>query len=159
MSLFFLFKQKTAYEMRISDWSSDVCSSDLTTVGGRRVPVVASVVDQQAALYGHGCREAGDAKITFGTGAFTLMVTGTEILRAPEQGLLPTVAWQIGGEKPVYALDGGVYTASAAVNWGRSLGLFESFRSEEHTSELQSLMRISYAVFCLKKKTTYNQDN
>src|SRR3546814_11246854 len=55
------------------------------------------------------------------------MVTGTEILRAPEQGLLPTVAWQIGGEKPVYALDGGVYTASAAVNWGRSLGLFESF--------------------------------
>src|SRR3546814_5550950 len=110
------------------------------------------------------------------------MVTGTEILRAPEQGLLPTVAWQIGGEKPVYALDGGVYTASAAVNWGRSLGLFESFeeltalagppamesglvfvpalsglacphwdRSEEHTSELQSLMRNSYAVFCLKK--------
>src|SRR3546814_8975378 len=94
----FFFKQKTAYEMRISDWSSDVCSSDLdaelcrlfkvpiealpeihattgdfgaTTVGGRRVPVVASVVDQQAALYGHGCREAGDAKITFGTGAFT----------------------------------------------------------------------------------------
>src|SRR3546814_16851741 len=55
------------------------------------------------------------------------MVTGTEILRAPEQGLLPTVAWRIGGEKPVYALDGGVYTASAAVNWGRSLGLFESF--------------------------------
>jgi glycerol kinase len=98
-------------------------------VGGRRVPVVASIVDQQAALYGHGCREAGDAKITFGTGAFALMVTGPEIRRAPEQGLLPTVAWQLAGEAAIYALDGGVYTASAAVNWARGLGLFESFEA------------------------------
>ena len=96
-------------------------------VAGRRVPVVASIVDQQAALYGHGCRQAGDAKITFGTGAFVLMITGSEIRRAPDKGLLPTVAWQLDGEKPVYALDGGVYTASAAVNWARSLGLFEDF--------------------------------
>jgi len=98
-------------------------------VAGRSVPVVASLVDQQAALYGHGCRRAGDAKITFGTGAFVLMVTGPEIRRAPDKGLLPTVAWQLAGEKPVYALDGGVYTASAAVNWARSLGLFENFDS------------------------------
>lgn len=98
-------------------------------VNGRKVPVVASVVDQQAALYGHGCRQAGDAKITFGTGAFALMVTGPEIRRAPEQGLLPTVAWQLAGEKPVYALDGGVYTASAAVNWARGLGFFDSFEA------------------------------
>jgi len=97
------------------------------TVNGRKVPVTASLVDQQAALYGHGCRAAGDAKITFGTGAFALMVTGPEILRAPDQGLLPTVAWQLAGERPVYALDGGVYSASAAVNWGRSLGLFDGF--------------------------------
>src|SRR3546814_14188590 len=62
-----------------------------TTVGGRRVPVVASVVDQQAALYAHGCRAAGDAKLTSGTGAFTLMVTGTAIIPAPTPGLLPTV--------------------------------------------------------------------
>ncbi len=96
-------------------------------VNGRKVPVTASIVDQQAALYGHGCRDAGDAKITFGTGAFALMVTGTQMRRAPEQGLLPTVAWQFQGEPPVYALDGGVYTASAAVNWARGLGLFESF--------------------------------
>ena len=95
-------------------------------VNGRHVPLVASIVDQQAALYGHGCRKAGDAKITFGTGAFVLMVTGEEIRRAPEKGLLPTVAWQLAGEQPVYALDGGVYTASAAVNWARTLGLFDS---------------------------------
>jgi len=97
------------------------------TANGKAVPVTASLVDQQAALYGHGCRAAGDAKITFGTGAFALMVTGPEILRAPDKGLLPTVAWQLAGDEPVYALDGGVYAASAAVNWARALGLFDGF--------------------------------
>ncbi|MFD1378359.1 FGGY-family carbohydrate kinase [Fodinicurvata halophila] len=53
------------------------------------------------------------------------MVTGTELFRAPEEGLLPTVAWQKAGEAPVYALDGGIYSASAAVNWARGLGLFD----------------------------------
>ncbi|WP_022729023.1 FGGY family carbohydrate kinase [Fodinicurvata sediminis] len=90
------------------------------------VPVTASIVDQQAALYGHGCRTAGHAKVTFGTGAFALMVTGAEIFRSPEEGLLPTVAWQKEGEAPVYALDGGIYCASAAVNWARELGLFRT---------------------------------
>ncbi len=99
----------------------------VVSVAGQRLPVTASLVDQQAALYGHGCRAAGDAKITFGTGAFALMVTGGEILQAPERGLLPTVAWQKAGESPVYALDGGVYSASAAVNWASDLGLFADF--------------------------------
>src|SRR3546814_1287387 len=76
--IFFFFKQKTAYEMRISDWSSDVCSSDL-----RR---------------------------------FDVRISKYKIEELPQ---CPTIA---------------------------------RFRSEEHTSELQSLMRISYAVFCLKKK-------
>ncbi|MGY2235939.1 FGGY family carbohydrate kinase [Pseudomonas gingeri] len=89
-------------------------------------PVTASVVDQQASLYGHGCRQSGDAKITFGTGAFALTVTGEQIIRAPEKGLLATIAWQIDG-KPVYAMDGGVYDASAAVEWAGRLGLFEDF--------------------------------
>ena len=88
------------------------------------VPVTASVVDQQAALYGFGCRDAGDAKVTFGTGAFALALTGAEIIRKDDLGLLPTVAWQKAGEAPVYAIDGGVFTASAAVNWAKSLGLF-----------------------------------
>ncbi len=63
------------------------------------------------------------------------MVTGHEALRAPEQGLLPTVAWQLDGRPPDYALDGGVYCAGSAVDWARSLGLFQdsatlnSFRS------------------------------
>jgi glycerol kinase len=94
---------------------------------GRRIPVTASIVDQQAALYGHGCRNPGDAKITFGTGAFALVVTGDTPQQSAEQGLLPTVAWQIKGQKPVYALDGGVFSAGSAINWAKSLGLFDTY--------------------------------
>jgi glycerol kinase len=96
-------------------------------VEGRKVPFRAAIVDQQAALYGHGCRLPGDAKVTFGTGAFALTVTGHEPLRAPDKGLLPTVAWRKEGEPATYALDGAVYSASAAVNWARALGLFSEF--------------------------------
>ncbi|MCU1716809.1 FGGY-family carbohydrate kinase [Pseudomonas sp. 5P_3.1_Bac2] len=93
-------------------------------IGG--IPVTASLVDQQASLYGHGCRNPGDAKITFGTGAFALTLSGEEMIRAPEKGLLATIAWQIDG-KPQYAMDGGVYDASAAVEWAGRLGLFSDF--------------------------------
>ncbi|MBH3425093.1 glycerol kinase [Pseudomonas gessardii] len=89
-------------------------------------PITASIVDQQASLYGHGCRNEGDAKITYGTGAFALTLTGEQIIRAPEKGLLATIAWQINGQ-PTYAMDGGVYDASAAVEWAGRLGLFSDF--------------------------------
>jgi glycerol kinase len=94
--------------------------------GGRHVPLTASVVDQQASLFGHGARTAGDAKITFGTGAFCLAVAGHEVPQGID-GPLPTVAWQKAGEAPTYALDGGVYSASSAVDWARGLGLFASY--------------------------------
>ena len=90
-------------------------------------PVTGLIVDQQAALYGSGCRRIGDAKMTFGTGAFALMVTGATIHQAQDKGLLPTVAWRKQDSETVYALDGGVFTAAAAVNWAKSLGLFENF--------------------------------
>ena len=102
------------------------------TIEGEKVPLTVSIVDQQAALYGHGCRTAGDAKVTFGTGAFALMVTGPSLKQGPAQGLLPTIAWRKRGEQPTFALDGAVYTACAAVNWARSLGLFESFDQINH---------------------------
>jgi glycerol kinase len=95
--------------------------------GNKSIPIRASVVDQQAALYGHGCRAAGDMKITFGTGAFALALTGERLVRSPEQGLLPTVAWQLQGDSPVYALDGGVYCAGSAIEWARKLALFDSY--------------------------------
>ncbi len=95
--------------------------------GTSTIPVTASIVDQQASLFGHGCRNAGDAKITFGTGAFALVLTGEKYHRAPQQGLLPTVAWQLENQACTYALDGAVYNAGSAINWAKSLGLFDSF--------------------------------
>ncbi|WP_293862021.1 FGGY family carbohydrate kinase [uncultured Alsobacter sp.] len=97
---------------------------DFGAVGPTRIQ--ASVVDQQAALYGHGCRVPGATKITFGTGAFALAVTGAEIVRAPEKGMLPTVAWRKAGTT-TYAVDGGVYDVGSAVDWVRGLGLFREF--------------------------------
>ena len=89
--------------------------------------VSASIADQQAALYGSGCSGVGDLKITFGTGAFALALTGGNIIRAPSKGLIPTVAWHFDGDAPVYALDGGVFTASACIDWAKSLHLFNEF--------------------------------
>ena len=86
------------------------------------VPVLASIVDQQAALYGHGCRQAGDSKITFGTGAFFLALTGPT--RPEPDALLPTIAWQLTGQRAVYAIEAGVYDAGAALEWARRLGLY-----------------------------------
>lgn len=97
----------------------------LAEIGG--VPVTASMVDQQAALFGHGCRHRGDAKITFGTGAFALAIAGDKPLRDAASGLLPTIAWRIGDAACTYALDGGVYNAASAINWARGLGLFGDY--------------------------------
>lgn len=98
-------------------------TGDLGTLPGGHW-LTASIVDQQAALYGHGARKPGDAKITFGTGAFALALTDG-LAAAP--GVLPTIAWVEEGQPPVYALDGGVYAASSAVNFARQLGLFADF--------------------------------
>jgi len=105
------------------------CLPAITTTTGAlgaagRLPLTASVTDQQAALHGHGCRAPGEAKITFGTGAFALALTG-DLRRA--EGVLPTIAWARAGEPAVHALDGGVYAASAALNWARDLGLFRDW--------------------------------
>jgi glycerol kinase len=99
-------------------------AGDLGDIADR--PFTASVVDQQAALAGHGCSAPGDAKITFGTGAFVLAIAGAGVPTSG-RGPLPTVAWHRSGEAPVYALEGGVYSAAAALNWSRDLGLFSDW--------------------------------
>lgn len=96
-------------------------------VTGTRVPLVASMVDQQAALFGHGCHAPGQAKITFGTGAFALAVAGNTPIAAPDAGILPTVAWRLGADT-TYAIDGGVFNAASALDWAKRLGLFSNFR-------------------------------
>jgi glycerol kinase len=87
-------------------------------------PVTASLVDQQAALYGHFCRAPGDLKFTFGTGGFALAVTGDAPVFDTRSGLLPTVAWESDGKR-TYALDGGLYNAASALDWARAQGLFQ----------------------------------
>jgi len=127
--------------LETGEWDADLCSlfgvpiaclprigptsGDLGTLpGGARL--AASIVDQQAALYGHGCHSPGAAKVTFGTGAFVQCLTGT-LTRPKTPGPLPTIAWQAPGEPVTYALDGGVYAAASAVNWAGELGLFDGF--------------------------------
>jgi glycerol kinase len=92
-----------------------------------RLPIRANVCDQQAALFGHGCRRGGQAKITFGTGAFALAVADHDIAPEAVKGMNRTVAWQIGSEPMTYAVEGGIYNAASAVNWARGLGLFSEF--------------------------------
>ncbi|MCA3555367.1 FGGY family carbohydrate kinase [Aestuariivirga sp.] len=107
----------------------------------RGVPVTASLVDQQAALYGHGCAAAGDVKITFGTGAFALAIAGAERVNGSRFGIVPTVAWQQRAEKPHFALEGGVYNAASAVNWARQLGLFADYAEIGHFDKPPAILR------------------
>jgi len=90
----------------------------------RPLPLLALAVDQTAALFGLGCHHAGMAKVTYGTGAFVLMHTGTSPVFS-RRGLLTTVAWRLSGPAE-YALDGGVFVAGAAVKWlAEGLGLLD----------------------------------
>ena len=90
------------------------------TIAG--VPVTASAVDQQAALYGHGCRHPGESKITFGTGAFALAIAGPAPSQPTGGGLLSTVAWS-SATAVTYAVEGGVYDVGSAVEWAMRIGL------------------------------------
>src|SRR3546814_1836177 len=115
--------------MRISDWSSDVCSSDLADLCG-------NVLLHRAV---HPVIEADD---------------GTVGNPQPDRGIRTPRAGHTGA---VHAAAAGQVAAAAVAFEGVAAGEQAFQRSEEHTSELQSLMRISYAVFCLKKKKDYTK--
>src|SRR3546814_2370971 len=165
---FFFFKQKTAYELRISDWSSDVCSSDLGYFPNLAVlnsgvnPVVFIrgfgsgpnnvAFDQEVSVYLDGIYGGRGAQ--FSAPFFDL--ERMEVLRGPQGALFGrnTAAGAISlvSAKPGNRFEGHV---SAGYDFERDgydvSGVVSGpVRSEEHTSELQSLMRNSYAVFCLK---------
>jgi glycerol kinase len=93
---------------------------------GRPIPIAALAGDQQAATFGQACFGPGQAKNTYGTGAFLLLNTG-ESPRASANGLLTTVGWQLApGGPATYALEGSVFSAGSAVQWLRDgLGLIE----------------------------------
>ncbi|MFF1557631.1 glycerol kinase GlpK [Streptomyces sp. NPDC058279] len=90
------------------------------------VPVASALGDQQAALFGQTCFSEGEAKSTYGTGTFMLMNTGDKIINS-YSGLLTTVGYQIGDEKPVYALEGSIAVTGSLVQWMRDqMGLIKS---------------------------------
>src|SRR3546814_945694 len=150
MLVFFLFKQKTAYELRISDWSSDVCSSDLPGYSAAVAAAAQPVIEAA------------------GGGAF-MLCTSHRALRQIAEQLRAKLKLRVlvQGEDSRSALldafadDGNAVLVGTSSFWegvdvkGSALRVVIidrlpfAARSEEHTSELQSLMRISYAVFCL----------
>jgi glycerol kinase len=94
------------------------------------VPVSGIAGDQQAALFGQACFATGEAKCTYGTGAFMLMNTGDRAVPS-KSGLLTTVAWQLGRDV-VYALEGATFIAGAMVQWLRDgLGVIQTAREIE----------------------------
>src|SRR3546814_1009207 len=122
----FFVKQKTSDEMRISDWSSDVCSSDLPT--GSKPPV-----------------------------GQNLVLSSEQIRYCLAEDIRMDGAKSAINNYSDYDVDR--FNAMVA-DYNSRCGSFRyrsGARSEEHTSELQSLMRISYAVFCLKKKKHTNE--
>ena len=92
-----------------------------TSVFGSALPIAGIAVDQQAALLAEGCLAAGDAKCTYGTGAFLLVTTGSSAVRS-SSGLSCSVAWRLGGAV-TYCLDGQVYTAGSALRWLTGIGV------------------------------------
>ncbi|MFK4120505.1 glycerol kinase GlpK [Streptomyces longwoodensis] len=90
------------------------------------VPVAAALGDQHAAVFGQACYAVGTAKNTYGTGSFLLLNTGSRPV-ASKHGLLTTVGYRIGGEAPVYCLEGSIATTGALVQWFRDqLGLIRT---------------------------------
>jgi glycerol kinase len=86
---------------------------------GRAIPIAGVAGDQQAATFGQACFDPGDAKNTYGTGAFLLLNVGAEPV-ASTHGLLTTALWRLGEGGPVaYALEGSVFIAGAAIQWLR----------------------------------------
>ena len=123
------------YNIRTLDWDEEllralnipramlprVCTSSqvygTVNLEGREIPIAGIAGDQQAALFGQGCFQAGEAKNTYGTGCFLLMNTGEELCRS-KNGLLTTVAAGV-GERVQYALEGSVFVGGAVIQWLR----------------------------------------
>jgi len=92
---------------------------------GAEVPVAGALGDQQAALFGQTCFDAGDAKNTYGTGSFYLMNTGEEAVGS-EHGLLTTIGFQLSGEPVQYALEGSIFITGAAIEWLEDVDLINN---------------------------------
>ena len=133
-------------DLRSLDWDAEICAemgiplsmlpqirSSSEVYGHGRphgllpgVPYAGILGDQQAATVGQACFEVGEAKNTYGTGSFMLLNTGTEPVPS-EHGLVTTVAYRLGDQQPVYALEGSIAVTGSLVQWLRdNLGIISS---------------------------------
>ena len=127
------------FDIRTLRWSSEMCAMfgvsesqlpDVSASSGRvgvtvrdgaipaGIPISGIAGDQQAALFGQACFAPGSAKNTYGTGSFVLLNVGANC-PAATPGMLTTVAWQLGTQPAVYALEGAIFVTGAAVQWLR----------------------------------------
>src|SRR3546814_3495147 len=127
----FFFKQKTAYEMRMSDWSSDVCSSDLRESGTESCGAPAKRRHERISSHDQGKTVGRPAKPLISRDRAARAALGAIDIHGLEALSLELVAQRLGVKAPSLYYH------------------FKHKRSEEPTSELQSLMRTSSAVFCL----------
>src|SRR3546814_9802984 len=128
--------------MRISDWSSDVCSSDLDRQAGSDRALINRPGDQHLRLYRPWLRRSTSSMISLSAPCSLVGVVRREGI-APSSNICSSAARPRATRLLI------VPTATSQIS--------AASRSEEHTSELQSLMRTSYAVFCLKKKKNNRQ--
>lgn len=135
------------YDLDLGDWSPELleifgipraCLPEIRDsvgafgeVEGRGWPILGVLGDQQAALFGHGAFAPGEAKCTYGTGAFVLQQCGDVDRPLPPDGVLATTAWRLGG-RDAFALEGSVLVAGAAIQWLRDgLGILDDASSSE----------------------------
>src|SRR3546814_4168587 len=142
VGVFFFFNQKTAYEVRISDWSSDVCSSDL--------PVIGLMTEWQDEAVRKQQRDAGSDK----GGTMRLGSQACRLKAGSKSRALYNA--EIICERHRHRYEFNNNYKQILSDHGMDL---VAERSEEHTSELQSLMRTSYALFCSTKERKNTQMN
>jgi glycerol kinase len=130
-------------EVRPSSDESLYGHTDADGFLGAEVPVAGALGDQQAALFGQTCFDAGDAKNTYGTGSFYLMNTGNEAVES-DHGLLTTVGFQLSGEPVQYALEGAIFVTGAAIEWLEDVDLINN---AAQTAELASSVDSTDGVY------------
>lgn len=104
----------------------DFGDTEPSQLSGLNVPITVGIVDQPAGLYGHLCLDAGESKVTYGTGSFVYMNVGESPIIKEGSNLLSSVIWKK-DHTSFYSLDGSVYSAGSSIDWAsKQVGLYES---------------------------------
>src|SRR5438552_15334727 len=123
-----IFGLDAAAQPEVVDCDAEIGTTDAF---GSTLPITGLAVDQQAALFAESCFASGEAKCTYGTGAFILATAGDQVAHSRSR-LAACVAWRLRGAT-TYCLDGQVYTAGSVVSWVEDLGLLSGAADPDRT--------------------------